>query len=145
MQLHLAGDDAGHDAPARLDDGDGSGVFEWTPADGDAASEPYSVTFTASDDGGAGLTDSETIAIEVMEFPYPGELAVDLSDPGVVTHNLSAVGTTDWKHFGRDSAASVNRKAGVADVIGTYATIGAPSVGRYGGNAPGAVQASRLQ
>ena len=116
------------------DEGDGSGVFEWTPDEGDVSATPYAVTFTATEDGGAGLSSSETIEITVTEPPYAGSMTVDASDPGVVTHDLTSVSTTDWKHFGRTSKSSVNRKAGVPDVIGGYTTIGSPSVVQYNGN-----------
>jgi hypothetical protein len=49
---------------------------------------------------------------------------VDVATPGLVTHDLTALGTTDWKHFGRDSATTVNRKAGVPQLISDFVQIG---------------------
>jgi hypothetical protein len=45
--------------------GGGVGEFRWTPATDEAAGSPYNVTFTATDDDGAGLSDSETTLIFV--------------------------------------------------------------------------------
>ncbi len=50
-----------------MEDGDGSGVFDWTPSAGQAGD--YDVIFTAADS--AGLTDSETIRIAVEEDTQP--------------------------------------------------------------------------
>ncbi len=46
-----------------------SGVFSWTPADGDAGI--YTVTFTVSDDGTPSASDEETIEISVGSVNHP--------------------------------------------------------------------------
>jgi hypothetical protein len=52
---------------ARFTDfGNGTGEFTWTPPDGAASTSPYLVTFTVTDDGGKGLSDSETVSIDVQ-------------------------------------------------------------------------------
>jgi hypothetical protein len=48
------------------DFGDGSGEFSWTPPAGAITNSPYSVTFTAAEDGGAGLSVSEEALITVV-------------------------------------------------------------------------------
>ena len=45
------------------DNGDGTGTFDWTPAEGDVGN--HMMTFTATDDGNPNLTDTETVTISV--------------------------------------------------------------------------------
>ena len=56
-----------------IDYGDGTGIFSWTPGDGDAANSPYAVTFIATDAANPQLTDSETVLIDVnaVNIYYP--------------------------------------------------------------------------
>ena len=61
-------------------------------------------------------------------------LVVDTIAPGAVTQDLTSLGTTDWRHFGRDSVSTVNRKAGGGDLIGNYKKIGSTPVSRYNAN-----------
>ena len=57
------------DGAGFVDNGDGTGTFTWTPAGGDSAASPYALTVTATEDGGSGLSDQETISITVNAQP----------------------------------------------------------------------------
>ncbi|RKT47464.1 SGNH/GDSL hydrolase family protein [Thiocapsa rosea] len=109
-------------AASFVDNGNGTGQFSWTPASGALAGSPYSITFTATDAGGAGLSTSETIAVTVTAAST-GLLTPTLTTPGG-TADLSSEGSTDWVHWGLTTASSVNRKAGVTPRIGALAAIG---------------------
>ncbi|WP_245969983.1 sulfatase family protein [Thiocapsa rosea] len=109
-------------AASFVDNGNGTGQLSWAPASGALAGSPYSITFTATDAGGAGLSTSETIAVTVTAAST-GLLTPTLTTPGG-TADLSTEGGADWAHWGLDTAASVNRKNGVAPQIGTLSTLG---------------------
>jgi lysophospholipase L1-like esterase len=55
-----------------VDNGDGTGGFNWTPRVGDAANSPYTIVFTASDAQDSALSDSEAITITVIAASGPG-------------------------------------------------------------------------
>ena len=58
-----------------------------------------------------------------------GQLTSTLTSPAVGgTVNLTGEGVADWVHWGKDSASSVNRKAGVTAQIGALTTIGGSAV-----------------
>ncbi|MGI9284974.1 MAG: GDSL-type esterase/lipase family protein, partial [Pseudomonadales bacterium] len=59
-----------------------TGVFSWTPTAGTAASSPFSITFTATDAIDSGLTDDETISIEVTA-PAIADCTVEITSPAV--------------------------------------------------------------
>ena len=103
------------------DAGDGSGTLSWTPLAGDVAGSPYSVTVTATD--GAGAAASRSFNVTVAAAPGGGQLTPAITTP-TGTANLTGEGVADWVHWGKDSASSVNRKAGVAAQIGALTTIG---------------------
>mgnify|MGYP001824269543 CR=1 FL=1 len=54
-------------------------------------------------------------------------LVVSATAPGAVTHDLTAVGTTHWKHFGRNDVDTVNQRAGSPDLIGPCLLYTSPS------------------
>ena len=110
------------------DAGDGSGTLSWTPLAGDVAGSPYSVTVTATD--GAGAAASRSFNVTVAAAPGGGQLTPAITTP-TGTANLTGEGVADWVHWGKDSASSVNRKAGVAAQIGALTTIGG-SAARFG-------------
>jgi hypothetical protein len=120
------------DGAAFTDLGAGDCLLEWTPTADAASTTPYAIVFTARD--GEGLTDEATAYITVVAGGYGG-LDVDPLALGAVTHDLSVLGETDWKHFGLTDVTSVNRKAGVPDQIGGYMPVGVASALRYSGNA----------
>ncbi|RKT47461.1 PKD domain-containing protein [Thiocapsa rosea] len=105
------------------DMGNGSGRFIWTPSASDVSTNAYSITFTATDTGGKGLSTSETIAVTVSSAPIVPELTPSLTTP-TGTADLTAEGTADWTHWGIDTASSISRKAGVATQIGPLGTVG---------------------
>ncbi len=69
------------------DNGDGTGTLSWTPATGDAANSPYSVTVTATD--GDSAIDSEVITVTVNE-------------PAVATYTYNAMGQRVSKTIGSE-------------------------------------------
>jgi hypothetical protein len=71
-----------------FDFGDGTGEFSWTPPAGAAAHSPYVVTFTATDDGGHGLSTSITVNIEVQS-PTKGDDIINASGGGGCTLDTS--------------------------------------------------------
>ena len=111
------------------DNGNGTGSFVWTP---DAASAgSYQVTFAATD--GAGLVAQRTIVITVNTAATGGSLvASSTSTPAAV--NLTTTGTADWIRWGLTTAASVDRKSGVAAQISGLTPLGAVA-GRFGADA----------
>ncbi len=75
-----------------IDNGDGTGLFEWTPGAGSAST--YNVTFTVTDNDGLGLSDDELVAITVnppaggqtpfggIPWPIPGQVEMEDYDVG---------------------------------------------------------------
>lgn len=105
------------------DMGNGTGRLTWTPTASDVSTNAYSITFTATDTGGKGLSTSETIAVTVKPAPIVPELTPSLTTP-TGTADLTAEGTTDWTHWGIDTASSISRKSGVASQISSLSTVG---------------------
>ena len=103
------------------DNGSGSGTLQWTPAAGDVSATPYTITVSARDGAGAGA--SQSFNVTVAAAPGGGQLTPAITTP-TGTANLTGEGVADWVHWGKDSASSVNRKAGVAAQIGALTTIG---------------------
>lgn len=60
-----------------------TGAFEWTPVAGDAASSPYSIVFTATDQVDASLVASETISITVAPEACATFPSVTITSPAV--------------------------------------------------------------
>lgn len=84
------------------DFGDGTGEFIWTPAIGAAASSPYTVTFSATDDGGNGLSDSEPVTITVTPAGGGG-------GPIVLNSGESQAGSVaqdEWQYYVIDTSAA---------------------------------------
>ncbi|QVL50304.1 MAG: hypothetical protein KFB96_07670 [Thiocapsa sp.] len=77
---------------AFTDNGDGTGRLIWTPSAGDVAASPYSLVVTASD--GAGATDSETVAVTVIESA-PVNQPPQLDPIGARTVQVGATLTVD--------------------------------------------------
>jgi hypothetical protein len=108
-----------------IDRGDGTGLFGWTPPHQAVDGSPYAITFTVTDAGGAGRSDSETIQIVVSPpADTGGQLigSVSTPNPGAAV-DLTVLGTADWTHWGLESAGSVNRKAAVPTQIGELASL----------------------
>ena len=83
--------------------GGGSGRFSWTPATGAAAGSPYTVIFKATDNGGSGLSDSESVAITVS--PGGG------SGPITLVSGESQTGTVaqdEWRYYQIDTTSADN-------------------------------------
>ena len=73
------------------DNGNGSGTFSWTPSIGDSSDSPYAVTFTATEDGGAGLSSAETIEISVDPEPVIAPLGLGNGRLANVDHTWRSV------------------------------------------------------
>ena len=116
-------------AASFVDNGNGTGSFSWTPGSADV--DVYSVTFAASDDGGAGLVTEKTITVTVNAAGGGALNGSGVTAPSTV--NLTSEGTADWSHWGLSSASSFNHKAGVTSQIGNITPLGA-APGRFGGN-----------
>ena len=112
-----------------VDNGDGTGSFSWTPGSADV--NVYSVTFAATDDGGAGLTTKQTITLAVNAAGGGALNGSGVAAPSTV--NLTTEGTADWAHWGLSSASSFNHKAGVTSQISNFTSLGAAPL-RYTGN-----------
>ena len=114
------------------DDGSGSGngQFDWTPSESDVAASPYSITFTATDDNGVGLSSAETIQITVNSAAGGSGNLITGDAPAPSSANLTANGPTDWVHWGLTSPSSVDRKAAVTPQISALTTVG-DSARRY--------------
>ena len=85
-------------APANatfIDNGDGTGLFSWTPVIGEASGNPYTVTFVATDDGGAGLTDAEIVTINVT--PAGGGGGAIILNSGEAQSGTVAQG--EWQYY----------------------------------------------
>jgi hypothetical protein len=68
------------------DNGDGTGVFTWTPAVGDATAAAIAVTLTAIDDDGAGASGSQTLLIDVQPAAdLPAGFQQDSGSQGIVS------------------------------------------------------------
>jgi arylsulfatase A-like enzyme len=104
--------------------GNGNGEFSWTPPSGAADGSPYNVTFTATDDGGAGLTDSETVTITVLPAGGGGGSLTGSTAVAPASVGLTNEGSADWIHWGRLNANDVDRKAGVTPQISNYVPLG---------------------
>jgi hypothetical protein len=80
------------------DFGGGSGEFSWTPPARAISNSPYSVTFTAAEDGGAGLSVSEEALITVVtQMPTVSTPTIDpnggtFADPVEVTLQTTTEG-----------------------------------------------------
>ncbi len=109
--------------------GNGTATFNWTPVVANVGN--YSVTYRVRDLNGTGLSDTETIQIQVTSGAS-GSLGVNtaVSPTNLV---LSTEGTLDWLHFGLVNATDVNGKAATTLLTSSYVG-GNP--GRYLG-APG--------
>ncbi len=66
-----------------IDQGNGRGVFNWTPDNSDLVNSPYSVTFTATDALDANVTTTETISITVADIPVV--VALQQGTDGIVS------------------------------------------------------------
>ncbi len=109
------------------DNGNGSGLFSWTPTNSDVSASPYMITFSATDNNGAGLSSTESIQITVNPAGAGGSgvlTASDASAPSAV--DLSATGIVDWVHWGLQSSSSVNRKGGVLPQISSLVASASP-------------------
>ena len=82
------------DGASFVDHGNGSGTFSWTPAAGDSDASPYSLTFTATEDGGSGLSDEETIVITVNESNASGSVPMESGLVAGVDENWITVNLT---------------------------------------------------
>jgi hypothetical protein len=104
-----------------MDNGNGTGVFSWTPNDSNLSGSPYTVTFTATENGGGGLSDSQVVTITVN--PVGGASLLGGLSPFAGNANLTAQGTTDWAHW-KGGLNPLTRKAGVTPQISDYMQIG---------------------
>ena len=95
--------------------------LQWTPVAGDVSATPYAITVSASD--GAGAVASQSFTITVVAAPGGGQLTPAITTP-TGTAELTAEGSADWVHWGKDSASSVNRKADGTGEIGTLTPFG---------------------
>ena len=82
------------DGAGFVDNGDGTGTFTWTPAVGDSAASPYALTVTATEDGGSGLSDQETISITVNESNASGSMPMESGFVAGVDENWITVNLT---------------------------------------------------
>ncbi|WP_213462609.1 Ig-like domain-containing protein [Thiocapsa sp.] len=101
---------------AFTDNGDGTGRLIWTPSAGDVAASPYSLVVTASD--GAGATDSETVAVTVIESA-PVNQPPQLDPIGARTVQVGATLTVDIAAADPDGPAPL--VLGAAPLPGTAA------------------------
>jgi lysophospholipase L1-like esterase len=83
------------------DYGDGTGLFSWTPAIGDAAGSPYAVNFSATDDGGLGLTDDIAVTIQVNPTTGDGHISLE---PGIP--QSASVELGEWMFYSIATAAN---------------------------------------
>ena len=91
------------------DNGGGSGQISWQSQSGDDSGSPYQIVVSASD--GLGASSDETVLVTVLPPGGSGSLAgTSALAPNNV--DLTAEGSADWAHWGRVSAASIDRKAG---------------------------------
>lgn len=109
---------------------------------GESTSSPFTVLWTNPPVGRhvitARATDNDGVTaiskpVEVFVHALGGVLLGGGAAPPP-TVNLSDEGTNDWAHWGLTSAASINRKAGVAPQIGDLKAIGPRPVLRYADN-----------
>jgi hypothetical protein len=88
--------------------GNGRGAFNWVPPAGATANSPYSVTFSVTENGGSGLSDTEVVRITVVPAsggqgpyggtprPVPGKAEAENYDTGgqaVAYHDTTAANT----------------------------------------------------
>jgi len=101
----------------------GKGTFTWTPTSSDLPG-PYSVTFTATENNGAGLFAEETVEFTVSS-PSGGSGSLSPAVNSITRLiDLTSSGTADWAHWGLTTTNSVNRKAGVVAQISDIVTLG---------------------
>ena len=105
------------------DFGNGMGQFSWTNTTGAASNSPYTVTFSATEDNGNGLSDSQQVTIIVN--PVGGGGGNLTGTPSVIngTVDLTLEGITDWAHWS-GGVNPLNRKSGVTPMISDYTLIG---------------------
>ena len=78
-------------SPSFTDNGDGTASFSWTPAVGDAAGAPYSVTVTVTDSGGTATVETFTVNITPNASPVLAPIGTQTAvENATFTLNLSA-------------------------------------------------------
>ena len=107
-------------AASYVDNGNGTGSFNWTPGAANVGS--YQVTFVATDGGGLAAQQTITITVNNAILAAGGSLSGD-AVVGPSSEDLS--GTADWVDWGLSAATPVNRKSGVAPLISGLTLLGA--------------------
>ena len=109
------------------DNGDGTGLFEWSPPIGASISSSYIVAVIATD--ADGNFNESTFSITVLTSGT-AVLTGSSNEPpsGVI---LSNQGTTDWAHWGLTDVLSFNHKASVNQQISNISMIGNRSPSRF--------------
>ena len=109
------------------DNGNGTGLFEWSPLSGASSASPYTAIIRATD--GNGDYSESSVSISVL----PGGTALlsgsSTAPPSGVS--LSNEGTTDWAHWGLYRASSFNHKASVNQQISNVSIIGDRNASRF--------------
>jgi hypothetical protein len=91
------------------------------------------------DDGGAGDASpavddaADPDLASSPDLAQPPELT-GTAMPSAATADLTALGTTDWVHFGIKMAADINRKATGGSLISTFSSLKNKSPAHYGDN-----------
>jgi hypothetical protein len=83
------------------------------------------------------LSHTATVTLQISSSSSSGgALGGSLATPPA-TVNLTALGTTDWAHWGLLSGASFDHKSGTTPQISNYTVAGAGAVNSYNNNASG--------
>ncbi|MEM7221259.1 MAG: GDSL-type esterase/lipase family protein [Pseudomonadota bacterium] len=117
------------DPDVLTDNGDGTASVEWESPPDAAGGSPYSIDVSVFD---GDASDTETIVVDVVPDGSSGVGALSIQeDEANPEVNLTALGPSDWVHWGLDSPTAVNRKANVTAQISDYAVLGGatPSAG----------------
>lgn len=83
------------------DYGDGTGQFSWTPTSGDVTGSPYTVNFSATDDGGLGLSDNIAVTIQVNPAAGDGHIGLVSGLP-----QSASVEQGEWLFYSISTAAN---------------------------------------
>jgi hypothetical protein len=90
----------------------------------------YQLTAVATDDSGGSRA---SVPVEVFVHGTNGSQTGAVAFPPAAV-DLTAEGTADWVHWGLETSASVNRKAGVPARISDFTPLGTANLLRYADN-----------